>query len=807
MIFNKDRNRLNYPVVDVIETASYLIIQQTLYDKKTLSKLSSDILDIGYGNINSANYYTWTMANSAISYGSGLTGTANSQLYPSGNSQFFNMDDLDENIASGKDNTSNYEVSLIGDRIVLIDTVSYKVTLKTIPDSVVIGAGIFLGQNNDYMYFYYQGQQDFGSNYVAVYEKATQSIVNYVHDPYSTTSWKSPMKLLKSIGDTVYMYQGVWNTRRIISIRLATNAPAINQVANSSVNYSSDSLKMIPGKLINNKSIWFYLGNGTFDIFKANYYFNEYTLDDTGIYSNTQLIPTEQPTNEYDMLSKKVRKKMWIDDYDKTDFDAIKLLDNYIMTFKPTSTYNLFANLTIYLGKAYKELHPKYVTVTSNTELEIVYKTTKTLNYTTASDFNNLVLPIPENYTLEADEIRIKLTGANVYSPNANNNLRHGIYPREVVDPQPTSTYGGCLLASNGTLAITILQRGNDLRYNISKITYLPCYKTYCSAESTLSAWFTNEYNETITILYSDKNNTGNNVVATANSEASWSPDNPATIVLTLPHDEMVPTFNKIIQTYMALSTTYYGGVNNYKYNIYRVLTLGNNTRYIGLSMEFTYLYSWAGNNPVNVPKYMLFKLTEADGEVKKIELVDWWYGKEIFYKGSEGPAIKVNDNTLMFMGSQTVTNIAFNHTNESIDVTRFNIPYYSTGGRDREGRLFFKLADGTTHDIVFPQLPASVSFEYLDPNDSYIGYEGTSIEKQVKVKTMDIYGQPIKALVELRIAGSNCVFKESGSSTLRKQISESGEALIALTITSTGNITLNGDILYDGELETVTKN
>ena len=806
MIFNKDRNRLNYPVVDVIETASYLIIQQTLYDKKTLSKLSSDILDIGYGNINSANYYTWTMVNSAISYGSGLTGTAGNLLYSTGSGFLFNMDDMDENVASGKDNTSNYEVSLIGDRIVLIDTVSYKVILKTIPDSVVVGGGIFLGQNNDYMYFYYQGQADFNQNFVAVYEKATQSIVNYVHVPYSTTSYKSPMKLLKAIGDTVYMYQGVWGARRIISIRLATSAPAINEVAGSTAAYSSNSVKMIPGKLINNKFIWFYLGNGTFDKFSANYYFNEATLDDTGVYSEVKLIPTEQPANEYDMLSKKVRKKMWIDDYDKTDFDAIKLLDNYTMTFTPAATYSLIANFTIYLGKTYKELHPKYVTVTSHTELEIVYKTTKTLNYTTASDFNSLVLPIPTNYVLEADEIRIKLSATNVYTPNGNNNLRHGIYPREVVDPQPTSTYGGCLLNRGATLAITILQRGNDLRYNISKITYLPCYKTYCTAESTLSAWFTNEHNETITILYSDKTNTGNNVVATANSEASWSPDNPATIVLTLPHDEMIPTFNKVIQTYMALPTKYYGSVNNYKYNIYRVLTLGDTTRYIGLSLEHTYLYSYASNAPLNCAKYMLFKLTEADGEVKKIELVDWWYGKEIFYKGSQGPAIKVNDNTLMFIGSQTVTNLVFNHKTESIDVTRFNIPYYSTGGRDREGRLYFKLGDGTTHDIIFPQLPASVSFEYLDPNDSYIGYEGTSIEKQVKVKTTDIYGQPIKALVELRIAGSNCTFKESGSSVLRKQISESGEALVALTITSTGNITLNGDILYDGELETVTK-
>ncbi|EPU3828930.1 hypothetical protein ACVWU4_000911 [Campylobacter coli] len=657
------------------------------------------------------------------------------------------------------------------------------------------------------MYFFHNlGNANYTNGQILVYDKARQEVIKSVTVAYGSTSVKSPFIHLRTNTDTVYMYQGVWSARRVFKITCSDDTPVVEDVPGGNVAYcsSSYSIKMTPTVLNKNDKFYLLQGQGDFENFKQNaaWTFKEATLNNTGGYTEANIVPTEQPATIVDSVSKKVLQRLELDKFVDTDFDNRGLVNDYDLKLTTGATYTLISRLKLFFGKANTEVFAKYITRTGHTDYTIVFSTNKTLNFTTASDFDAQVPTIPDKYVLGNNEIKINLKASAVYSPSASNNLGHALYPDEVTGPDPLSTYGGCLFSNNNILNIIIQERGEAMQHNLSKITFVPVYKTYVTKQCSLTGIHTNKHNEIMNVMYSDVNNTGNTMGATSNSQDTWTKDNPMVVTLDIPFEEHKAEIDKILKSYFTLATSYLSHYN-YAYAHYRVLELGENPRYLCLCAERTNHINHSTTNVANTSKFFMFRIVEDAGVIKKLELVDYVYGKEVFIKGKAGIGFKYNNNEVIYIGNEEVVNVKFDIDTNSILVSRFNITAPLTAGMDKEGRFYFKPTSGT-HELLLQALPNSVDVQYLDPRDSYIPYNGTSFDKQVKVVTKDIYGNPIKAVAELTIAGDNCKFKKSSSNVMRADIPDNGELLVDITIDGPGDISIKADILYDGELSTI---
>ena len=56
MIYNRSDRRLEYPTCKAIETPNHLIINGYLYDKKTLTRVSTEQIDVGWNNYPADKY-------------------------------------------------------------------------------------------------------------------------------------------------------------------------------------------------------------------------------------------------------------------------------------------------------------------------------------------------------------------------------------------------------------------------------------------------------------------------------------------------------------------------------------------------------------------------------------------------------------------------------------------------------------------------------------------------------------------------------------------------------------------------------
>lgn len=147
MIFGNTISRLEYPTCKAIETSNFLIINGETYDKKTLAKLNSKQLELGFLNV--TNY------NKLLGLSSVFDGTASTWTHASYNADVgscfeYNVAKNFMSVVDSKD--GNIEWSIIGETVI-----KFNIEKKTFELYRSIGYAytctMFLYQDDDYIYF------------------------------------------------------------------------------------------------------------------------------------------------------------------------------------------------------------------------------------------------------------------------------------------------------------------------------------------------------------------------------------------------------------------------------------------------------------------------------------------------------------------------------------------------------------------------------------------------------------------------------------------------------------------------------
>ena len=218
MIFNGgNTDRLNYSVAKVLEFDEFLIINGETYDKKTLFKISDNLVEygLGYGNGFFQKMFQTKWFSSPIMGG-----------LRSGNTSFITNYLRDRNKLGGAlsvyDNQNPNIIHIIaGETCIKLNTLTMKYTVaRNTKNAFSVLNCIFLHQNDDYIYFISQfiGHSDKLSNgchYVMVYDKNLMEFTyktqfGTINAPYSLNfihKMNDNVYLSACVGGNFYLYQ------------------------------------------------------------------------------------------------------------------------------------------------------------------------------------------------------------------------------------------------------------------------------------------------------------------------------------------------------------------------------------------------------------------------------------------------------------------------------------------------------------------------------------------------------------------------------------------------------------------------
>ena len=213
MIYNRSERRLEYPTCKAIETPNHLIINGYLYDKKTLTRVSTEQIDVGWNNYVQNKYRLgvrhryFNIIRPDATYGT--------DYYKS--NVFYDLVDENGYIKStamwiDQDDTS-IEWVWSGDSILKIDI--HKKTVKRINGVFSTGYDIYasmeLGQDSRYLYAIAQVNSGGYSAHLAhvfVFDKVMNTITN-PNGLYYGGSYSSKFQIIRKIESLNLVYAQV----------------------------------------------------------------------------------------------------------------------------------------------------------------------------------------------------------------------------------------------------------------------------------------------------------------------------------------------------------------------------------------------------------------------------------------------------------------------------------------------------------------------------------------------------------------------------------------------------------------------
>ena len=285
MIYNRSDRRLEYPTCKAIETPNHLIINGYLYDKKTLTRVSTEQIDVGWNNYSADKYrlgvshrYFNSIRNN-YSYGCD---------YKSGNT-FYDLVDEDGYINGtamwiDQDDPS-IEWVWCGDSVLKINI--HKKTVKRIKGNYQEGYNCYawMGLGQDSGYLYAAGQinsvdRSAHPAYLFVFDKMMNTITN-PNGLYYGGSNSSKFQVIRKIEalNLVYANVSVYNSQYFVILECANGTITEKKRLNSMISVANAGDSILPKNNQNHTSIVFDWMNSP----SNTPYFKAFKFDDDNI--------------------------------------------------------------------------------------------------------------------------------------------------------------------------------------------------------------------------------------------------------------------------------------------------------------------------------------------------------------------------------------------------------------------------------------------------------------------------------------------------------------------------------------------
>ena len=285
MIYNRSDRRLEYPTCKAIETPNHLIINGYLYDKKTLTRVSTEQIDVGWNNYSADKYrlgiryrYFNSIRND-YSYGCD---------YQSGNT-FYDLVDEDGYINGtamwiDQDDPS-IEWVWCGDSVLKINI--HKKTVKRIKGNYQEGYNCYawMGLGQDSRYLYAAGQinsvdRSAHPAYLFVFDKLMNTITN-PNGLYYGGSNSSKFQIIRNIEalNLVYANVSVYNSQYFVILECVNGTITEKMRLNSMISVANCGDSILPKNNQNHTSIVFDWMNSP----SNTPYFKAFKFDDNNI--------------------------------------------------------------------------------------------------------------------------------------------------------------------------------------------------------------------------------------------------------------------------------------------------------------------------------------------------------------------------------------------------------------------------------------------------------------------------------------------------------------------------------------------
>lgn len=297
MIYNRSERRLEYPTCKAIETPNHLIINGYLYDKKTLTRVSTEQIDVGWNDYAQNKYRLgvrhryFNIIRPDATYGT--------DYYKS--NVFYDLVDENGYIKStamwiDQDDPS-IEWVWSGDSILKIDI--HKKTVKRINGVFSTGYDIYasmeLGQDSRYLYAIAQvnsGGYSAHVAYVFVFDKVMNTITN-PNGLYYGGSYASKFQIIRKIEslNLVYAQVSVYTNQYFIILECANGTITEKKLLASMISVANAGDSILSKNDQNYTSIafdWMNTPTGTpyFKVFKFDDN-NIVKVDDVAIHDDT----------------------------------------------------------------------------------------------------------------------------------------------------------------------------------------------------------------------------------------------------------------------------------------------------------------------------------------------------------------------------------------------------------------------------------------------------------------------------------------------------------------------------------------
>ena len=285
MIYNKSERRLEYPTCKAIETPNHLIINGYLYDKKTLTRVSTEQIDVGWNNYPPDKYRLGVRHR----YFNGIRpGEAYGVDYYSSN-VFYDLNDENGHIKGTAmwidQDDSSIEWVWCGDSILKIDI--HKKTVKRIKGTYRTDHNYYawmeLGQDSRYLYAIGQVNSDYHGahpGFLCVFDKLMNTITN-PNNLYYGGSYLSKFQIIRKIEalNLVYAQVSVYTSQYFVILECANGTITEKKRLNSMISVANSGDSILSKNDRNYTSIafdWMNTPTGT-------PYFKAFKFDDNNI--------------------------------------------------------------------------------------------------------------------------------------------------------------------------------------------------------------------------------------------------------------------------------------------------------------------------------------------------------------------------------------------------------------------------------------------------------------------------------------------------------------------------------------------